>query len=348
MKNRICKLLVTALTVIPVLAFSMTLGSVAAYADGTVSVYTGEPVDAFQAQFRPIAVMMPTDRAAQPSYGISHAKVLYEMMEEGSISRQLAIIDDWQSLERIGNIRSCREYYIHVATEWDPILIHYGGVVYMKNRITQPDIDNLSGTSEYGIGGKAPGSGYFYRSTDRKVPHNAYISAEGITAAANKLGYSLIVRPQYYQPAHFTFSPVVNTLELYPTALSANTVNLSKIFPYTKSAFVFNPMTGLYDKSIHGAAQVDGENGIQLSFSNVIIQFTNWEKKDSKGYLAFSMLGTGEGYYCTQGRAIHITWVKTDDHMPTKYYDDFGQEVLFNTGKTYIAIAQNGKLPVFE
>ena len=47
------------------------------------SIYTNEPVTAAQAGQRPIAVMMPTDRAAQPSYGIGHAKVLYEIMEEG-------------------------------------------------------------------------------------------------------------------------------------------------------------------------------------------------------------------------------------------------------------------------
>ena len=92
------------------------------------SVYTNEVITQAQATSRPIAVMMPTDKVAQPSYGISHAKILYEIMEEGNISRQLAVIDDWQGLSRIGNIRSCRAYYIPQATEWDPILIHFGGV----------------------------------------------------------------------------------------------------------------------------------------------------------------------------------------------------------------------------
>ena len=97
-------------------------------ADGQLpSIYTNEPVPAASASQRPIAVMMPTDKRAQPSYGISNARVLYEIMEEGEISRQMAIIDNWQGLERIGNIRSCRDYYISIATEWDPILVHFGG-----------------------------------------------------------------------------------------------------------------------------------------------------------------------------------------------------------------------------
>ena len=136
-----------------------------------VRIYTGEPITAAQAAGRPIAVMMPTDKIAQPSYGIGNAKILYEIMEEGEISRQMAIIDDWQGLAKIGNIRSCRLYYIPEAMEWDPILVHFGGVVYMKDKITAPDVDNLSGTSEYGVGGAAPGSVYFFRTTDRKAPH---------------------------------------------------------------------------------------------------------------------------------------------------------------------------------
>ena len=41
------------------------------------SVYTNEPVTEAQAAQRPIAVMMPTDKIAQPSYGIGNAEILY-------------------------------------------------------------------------------------------------------------------------------------------------------------------------------------------------------------------------------------------------------------------------------
>lgn len=319
-------------------------------ADGQLpSIYTNEPVPAASASQRPIAVMMPTDKRAQPSYGISNARVLYEIMEEGEISRQMAIIDNWQGLERIGNIRSCRDYYISIATEWDPILVHFGGVYYMADRITAPDINNLSGTSEYGTGGERPGAGYFFRTTDRKVPHNAYISGEGIAKACNELGYSLTVRPDYYNESHFRFAEGVNSLEQYPGAVPGNRVDLSNIFTYTKSCFTYNSETGLYAKNIHGGAQTDGLNGEQLSFANVIIQNTKWSKRDAKGYLAFQTIdSTGDGYYFTRGRGIHITWKKDSDYSPTRYYDDDGNEIQMNTGKTYIGIAQDGRAVLYS
>lgn len=309
------------------------------------SVYTNEWIPAAQSMTRPIAIMMPTDKVAQPSYGISHAKILYEIMEEGDISRQMAIIDDWQGLSKIGNIRSCRLYYIPEATEWDPLLVHFGGVVYMKDRISAPDINNISGTYEYGTGGAAPGAGAFFRTSDRKAPHNAYISATGITNAASQLGYSLAIRPEFYNAKHFTFAEGVNTLEQYgQTAATANNINLSNIFPYTGSSFRYDAASGQYLKSIHGKAQTDGLNGKQLAFSNVIVQNTKWDSLDKKGYLGFYNLDTSEdGYYFTKGKAIHVTWMKTTDYMPTVYFDDNGNEIQLNEGKTYIAIAQKGR-----
>lgn len=310
---------------------------------GPVSSLTGLPTTPDQENQRPIAVMMPTDKACQPSYGISYADILYEVMEEGNISRQLAVIDTWQGLSRIGNIRSCRDYYISLACEWDPILIHFGGVVYMKDRITAPDINNLSGVAEYGVGGEHPGSSQFFRTTDRSAPHNAYISATGILNGCQEAGYSLTHRAEYYNPGHFLFAQGVNTLEQYAAVLPGTVLDLSNIFPYTKSSFTYDAATGLYMKNIHGGAQKDGINGQQLAFTNVIIQKTQWSKRDTKGYLAFQVIGSGEGYYFTQGRGIHITWKKTGDYAPTKYYDDNGNEIMLNPGKTYIAVAQNDK-----
>ncbi len=350
MKFKMMKKVIASFVMVACIATMLPATSVQAEGETVRSVYTNEVIPAAQAQTRPIAIMMPTDKVAQPSFGISQAKVLYEIMEEGNISRQLAVIDNWQGLPKIGNIRSCRAYYIPQATEWDPILIHFGGVFYMADRISAPDITNLSGTKEYGSGGGAPGSGYFFRTADRKAPHNAYISADGIVKASAELGYPLGLRNEYYNAKHFTFANGVNTLAQYGTAAAtANAINLANIFPYTKSAFTYNVADGLYYKTIHGKAQTDGLNGQQIAFANVIVQNTKWAALDAKGYLTFQNYdNTEDGYYFTKGKVIHIRWTKTGDYTPTVYYDDAGNEIQFNEGKTYIAIAQKGRAVAYQ
>ncbi len=315
-----------------------------------LSVYTGLPVDPVLANQRPIAVMMPTDKTAQPSYGISRAEVLYEIMEEGNISRQMAIIQNWKDMPKIGNIRSCRLYYLYAAKEWDPILIHFGGVFNMHGVVDGEDMNNLSGTYEYGTGGAAPGAGKFYRTSDRKAPHNAYISAEGIISASKSLGYQLGLRNGYYNPRHFLFTAGINDLSQYPEAKTANVIDLSQVFSYTKSALTYNAAEGVYYKTLHGVPQKDGMNGQQLTFTNVIVQNTKWTYLSTTGsYLYFQMLdNTEDGYYFTKGKCIHVHWTKNSDYEVTRYFDDYGNEIQLNPGKTYIAIAQKGKNVLFQ
>ena len=95
--------------------------------------------------------------------------------------------------------------------------------------------------------------------------------------------------------------------------------------------------------------QVDAATGKQLSFKNIIVQNTYWEEKPDGKYLTFLMHdNTRDGWFFTNGKAIHITWTKQSDTEPTKYYDDNGAEIVLNTGKTMIFVVQEDKSIYFE
>ena len=79
--------------------------------DGKIQSYlTGEWTDVAKANRRPLAIMMSNDKAALPQYGINHAGVVYEAPVEGSMNRYMALIEDYDDLDRIGSVRSCRPY----------------------------------------------------------------------------------------------------------------------------------------------------------------------------------------------------------------------------------------------
>ena len=299
---------------------------------------------------RPIAVMFPTDKAAQPQYGISHADVLYECMEEGGISRQMGIIQDWESLEKIGNIRSCRLYYMFWMLEYDAILVHGGGIYTMANLFNDPSVNNISGAGESGTGSGMPGVEYFFRTTDKKAPHNMYISNEGINNAITSLGYTKEIRTEYHNPDHFTFANGVNKLE---NGEDASYIDLSEVYPYSKPTLEYNEEEGVYYKNLHGEPQIDAANDEQLKFANVIVQITQSQNlsndPNSSDYKVFLCHDTTRGgYYFTQGKVIPIRWEKTSDRGATKYYDEDGNEIQLNTGKTYIAVAQEDRDIIWE
>ena len=59
--------------------------------------------------------------------------------------------------------------------------------------------------------------------------------------------------------------------------------------------------------------------------------------RDDHDYLAFGVHGEGNAIVFTNGKAIKGTWRRFDgDFTPAKFYDEAGEEIIFNQGKTWI------------
>ena len=126
--------------------------------------------------------MMGNNSSGAPQSGIGHAGVVYEAPVEGNITRLMGILEDYDSLERIGSVRSCRDYYLFYANEFNAIYAHYGQAVYALPYLEQHVMDNLNGIN---MGNLA-----FFRTTDRKAPHNAYTDAAHLQAGIDAMKYS--------------------------------------------------------------------------------------------------------------------------------------------------------------
>ena len=304
------------------------------------SKLTNEWVSADVGSLRPLAVMIPNDKSALPQYNISNADVLYECLVEGEITRLMAIYGDWTNLERVGNIRSCRDYFVYWAFEWDSIYCHAGGPFYIDEVIGRSDTNNINALV-------AP-QGVFYRSSDRSAPQNLYLDGQDVLKEASRLGYELTPRDNYSDDTHFQFTSQSkpNNLDEYGSkAVTATKIDLSDAYPVTKTWFEYNEEDGLYYRyqSPSGGAHMDAATDSQLAFENVLIQFTYHEVRDDNGYLAFQCIDTSkDGWYFTNGKGIHVNWKKTSDYGATRYYDDNGKEITLNTGKTMICIVQDG------
>ena len=303
---------------------------------------TNEWVDEEIADQRPIAVMIPNEAACIPHYNISNADILYECNVEGRMTRLMAVFGDWEGLDRIGNIRSLRDYYAYWAFEWDAIICHFGGPFYIDEVINKSTTENINGT--------VAAEGIYFRSKDRKAPHNAYLSAEGIEKALSSYGYQRTYREGMADDYHyqFTHKNAPNTLSQYDDAVDATYIDLSGCYPLTRTYFEYNEDDGLYYRSQYlsggtDGPHMDGATGEQLKFKNILIQNTYNETRDAKGYLIYQCHDTTrDGWFFTNGKGIHVTWEKTSDYGATRYYDDNGEEIVLNTGKTMVCIVQDG------
>lgn len=316
--------------------------------DPRISVLTGQAIDPELGKQRPIAVMYPIDRKAQPQYGLNKVDVFYEIIEEGRMSRQMGIIQDWKGLDRIGNIRSTRPYFVRASMEWDSILVHYGGPEdFVAPLTTRDDVDNING-----VGGRM-GSDYgaFFRIPAGSLSeHTAYTDADHLLAAIDRAGYSLTHRDGYYNKKHFTFAQdgSQNDLSQYNDAVDCTDIDMAGCFPVTRSKMTYNAEDGLYYRSIYGAPQCDGATGEQMAFTNVLIQDAECHNVGNHGYLDFTQITDGtDGWFCTGGKMIHVSWSRADDWSPTVFYDDNGEEITLNPGKTMIFIIEENSQDSF-
>lgn len=298
------------------------------------SFLSGFPVDEKIGNRRPIAIMLNNLEAAQPMCAISRADVVYEYVVEGSITRFMALFEDYDDLDKIGSVRSCREYYVYTALEFDAIYMHFGQASYAVELLEKDYVDNLNGL------GKA-GDTSFYRTTDRQAPHNVYTSAAGIDAGIKKLGY----RRDHYDGYSGKFKFCDLDKEVTNEGGTPAT-HIEPKYKINKPWFDYNEKTQKYDRFQYGGPQTDELTGEQISYDNVILQYNLWAPLDEKDYLAFDCHSGGFIQYCTKGKCVLGTW-KRDvneenyDMSAIRYYDNDGNELEINNGKTFICVIQN-------
>lgn len=296
------------------------------------SYLTGEQVSAEIGRRRPVAVMLGNTQAACPQSGIGNAGVIYEAPVEGNMTRLMAIIEDYESLEKIGSVRSCRDYYLFYANEFDSIYAHFGQAAYALPYLNEHTVDNLNGIH-------LDGSVYF-RTTDRVAPHNAYASGATLTQGILDFGYRNEYKEGY--TGHYQFMPE-GSENLLEAGTQANIIKLD-CYGDNHPWFEYDGNTKKYSRFQFGAPQVDELTNEQLTCDNIILQYSNYQPYESGGYLNIDTQSGGAGKFITRGKAIDIRWEKDSQWGITRYYDTNNQEIQLNSGKTWVEIVFNEKL----
>lgn len=315
--------------------------------NGQIQSYlTGEWTDEEIATRRPIAVMIPNNRPAMPQYGISQAGIIYEAPVEGRITRLMAVFENFDNLERIGPVRSSRDYFVYMATGYEAIYCNWGlAVPYVEELINRDTVYNVSAAV---VGIHNPADEAFDRVSrpGYAKEFTGYLMIDGLKAAVERLGYDWNYDDAYVRPFLFAADGVTadypdneDARLIYPGGESGdNASGYGAYHPY----FEYHEDDHLYYRYQDGKAQIDEYNNEQLAVSNIIFQYSNGEVRDAHDYLAFGVHGEGEAVVFTNGKVIKGTWQRHGgDFTPAKYVDENGEEIVMNQGKTWICTIWN-------
>lgn len=268
---------------------------------------------------RPIAYMINNIPEALPQSGINGADYVYEMLVEGGYTRLMAVFTK-KSENIIGPIRSARHNFLDLSMEYDAIYAHFGGSPRSFEDIDLLKIPNLNGIA---LDGKM-----YWRDNTRKAPHNAYTSIEKTIEYSKTYGYD-----KYVPINHFKFNDEDKDLN----GKKAGSVYL----PYSVSqntSYEYDEKLKLYKRYMRKKPHIDALDNSQVMVKNIIVQFAKNTTMDDENRQDIYLVGSGNGYYITNGDYIDITWSKQNRSEKTIFKNRDGKEITLNVGQTYIQI----------
>ena len=117
---------------------------------------------------------------------------------------------------------------------------------------------------------------------------------------------------------------------------------------YEEDLAKYDEENKVYLRSMCDEAHVDLITGKQYTAKNIIIAYidNSYISNDDKGRQNIDNIGSGIGYYITDGYAIPITWSKSGRKEQTVYKKKNGEEIKVNDGNTYIQNAPSNSATI--
>jgi hypothetical protein len=266
-----------------------------------------------------------------PQGGLEYAQVIYEVIAEGGVTRFMAVF--WYAgaeavdIPLIGPVRSSRHYFLDFEKEHDALYLHIGQSPQAQRDFSVLKVEHING-----------GGDVFWDITKNANNwQDSYTSSKRIFAYIEKK--KIRITTQSEPVLTYSVDPV--TLESGADARKA-VINYTK--RYTYSTYEYNEETGLYIRSRNGKPHMaresvsSNESSKRLTAKNILVQFVkNW-RIDNEDRQDMNDVGSGEGYYITNGKAEKIKWSKASRTAQTKFTYLSGEPVLVNPGQTYIQI----------
>ena len=279
---------------------------------------------------RPYAVMINCHNGALPQAGLQDAYIVYELMVEGGITRMMALFKD-VDVNKIGSMRSARTQYLDYVYENDAIYVHAGGATDAMNRIASEGIDDVNVDGQYGDRDT---------SLDRSWEHLLFTSTDKLKKGAEAEGIRLTTNSGNilaYQADPIDFSK-------YEEVKDANKVSI-RYSDYRTSNYTYDSEKKVYLRYMNDGVNNDLVTGKQYEVKNIIVYGVNYSNYTYNNYSLYQKIdnvGSGQGYYITEGKAIKIMWEKNSKNEKTIYkVKETGENLVVNDGNTYIQIYPN-------
>ena len=298
------------------------------------AVLEEKEVQIFKGNDRPIAIMIDNHSDAWPQAGLQKAYMVYEIVVEGGETRLMALFKG-ADVEKIGPVRSARHYFLDYAMENDAIYTHFGESPQADSDIRKYSINEIDGIAEDGT--------TFKRVKDKASPHNAVTSIDKLIESAKNKKFKMTSNKE--SVLNYVTDEV--NLEEGQGAISV-TIPHSDL---QTVKYVYDEENKVYQRYARGKKQTDWDSKETITTKNIIITFCDnytLQDKENKGRQGIKNIGTFDGYYITNGKAIKLKCIKNEREVQSVYQDLEGNEIKVNDGNTFVNICPTDAKVVLE
>ncbi|MDD9271439.1 DUF3048 domain-containing protein [Paenibacillus sp. GCM10023248] len=282
---------------------------------------TGLP-SAQEVKSRPFMVMVENAPQARPQTGLDQADIVYEILAEGEITRFVSVFQSHEA-EVIGPVRSIRPYFVEIGDALDAVIVHAGW--------SQEAMDIMAGRKLAHLDEVYGDGAFYWRSTERKAPHNLYTSVAKMKQGAEARKF----RSEWN-------GPLLTFAKDGQSKLTGPAVHYIFI-PYIQGYFAsyeYNAQEKVYMRSMEGKPHLDKESGKQLQAKNLLVLESKHKIVDKEGRREVDVFGPNKGVILQEGKSQQITWERKNGLL--RAFDDSGKEVPLLPGNTWVQIVPEG------
>jgi hypothetical protein len=304
-----------------------------------VAPLTGEPTEQDLGERPLVVVKVENTPQASPQSGLEAADVVLEELVEGGVTRFVALFHA-EIPAVVGPVRSARPVDVELLSGFAaaPALAYSGARPEVQAML---DASRLVLVTEGGPG--------FYRSAERRAPHDLYVrlpealeavAARGATPPADEAAW------------RFEDAPPPGAVDCPPDAEDCqppgDVVHVAMSSTY-RTTFTYDREAGVYRRDQNGRPTVVTGTG-RIGAANVVVLATEQYESgccDTAGnpYVETRATGAGPAVALRDGRWYEVRWRKTAAGAPLELLDGEGAPFPLRPGATWLLLPSEDRLP---
>lgn len=270
---------------------------------------------------RPLAVMIDNEEGNYRHAGLQDSYVNYEMISDNGSTKILALYKD-SEVALIGPVTTADHYFLDYAKEHKAVLTSYGMSEYTQKQINDNNYDYI---------GKEDSKAFMQ---DKETSsHNIFTSTSRIKEVSKNKNYKTTNTSNEV----FKYDEEEVDLQKKENSKKSSYINLKYTVNEIRE-YKYDSNNKYYLRSNNGEPDIDRSTEEQLHYKNIIIIYIATDTVPRENILDINTVGSGEGYYVTNGYAVPIKWEKQNKKAKTIYRYKNSEEIKLNKGNTFVQI----------